>query len=101
MPIDRITMFKIPSEEGISITLDEYKDMMETAKKDGEPYILASKAYKLYSDPRSQGFTVAARSTFKSVEDMKYYDEACERHAALKKVVGPQAQGMMMIYMDE
>jgi hypothetical protein len=73
--------------------------------QDGKPYILSCKANKLYSDPRSQGFTVAAQTTFASREDMKYYDEECEAHKALKgvvgpKVVGPTQGGMLMIYMD-
>jgi hypothetical protein len=32
---------------------------------------------------------------------MKYYDEECEAHKSLKKVVGPKAQGVMTVYMDK
>jgi hypothetical protein len=31
---------------------------------------------------------------------MKYYDADCEAHKALKGVVGPKQQGMMMVYAD-
>lgn len=58
-------------------------------------------AYKLYEDPRSQGFTIAAKTNFESVEDMKYYDEQCEAHNALKGAVKPLVMGPpMMFYMD-
>jgi len=70
-------------------------------QQDGKPYLLEASASKLYSDPRSQGFTVAGKTRFASIEDMKYYDEECEGHAALKKVVGPLQQGVLSVYMDE
>lgn len=31
---------------------------------------------------------------------MKFYDEQCERHQALKKVVGPLQQGACTLYWD-
>lgn len=36
-------------------------------------------------DQRSKGYTVAVQSAFASLEDMKYYDNECPAHAALKK----------------
>jgi hypothetical protein len=46
------------------------------------------------NDPRTQGYNVLAYTTFSSLDDVKYYDEKCEAHAALKafakeKVAGP------------
>ena len=38
------------------------------------------------ADARNQGYSLAAQTTFSSLEDMKYYDEQCEAHAALKAV---------------
>lgn len=68
-------------------------------EQDGKPYILSSKALKLLSDPRSQGYTLAAQTTFSSVEDMKYYDEECAAHKELKEVVKPKAAGPpLMVY---
>jgi hypothetical protein len=67
----------------------------------GKPYILALHAGPLIEDPRSNGFTFAAKSEFSSVEDMKYYDTECEAHKTLKanvKTLG--VEGMMMIYYD-
>lgn len=31
---------------------------------------------------------------------MKYYDEECEAHKAVKGVIGPKQQGLLMVYMD-
>lgn len=70
-----------------------------TEQKDGKPYILSSKAFKLLPDPRSQSYTLAAQTTFASVEDMKFYDEECEAHKTLKETVKPKAAGPpLMVY---
>ena len=59
-------------------------------------------AYKLYDDPRGQGYTLAAKTVFTSLDDIKYYDEECEAHAALKAAVGPTVKGgpPLIIFMD-
>lgn len=36
------------------------------------------------ADERSQGFTVIAKTEFASLDDMRYYDNECPAHAALK-----------------
>jgi Stress responsive A/B Barrel Domain len=51
-----------------------------------------------FDDQRNQGYTVAVISVFKSVEDMKYYDDECEAHAALKQVAKSVHKGAMMVY---
>ena len=33
---------------------------------------------------RSQGYTLVAKSEFKTLEDMKFYDADCEAHQSLK-----------------
>lgn len=55
--------------------------------QDGKPYILSLAAGPAYDDVRSQGFTLVARSEFKDLEDMKFYDDGCEAHQELKKGV--------------
>jgi hypothetical protein len=71
--------------------------------QDGKPYILACESHKLYDDARSNGYTVLGKTRFASLDDMKYYDDSCEAHTALKKNIGPRAGGpanIMTIYMD-
>lgn len=57
----------------------------EFTTQDGKPYILSLAAGPAYDDARSQGYTLVAKSEFKDLEDMKYYDEGCEAHSELKK----------------
>ncbi|KAI1485480.1 hypothetical protein F5X96DRAFT_659837 [Biscogniauxia mediterranea] len=52
--------------------------------QDGRPYILSTVTGRVIDEQRSQGWTVVNKSEFISLEDMRYYDEACEAHAALK-----------------
>jgi len=95
----RVTMFKIPSKGNIQKFLDLYRTLSATAVKDGKPYILSLNAGPAHEDARSQGYTLIAKSEFKSVEDMNYYDSGCEAHQVLKdgaKTLG--VEGMMMVY---
>ena len=69
--------------------------------QDGKPYILRCEAAKTVDDPRNQGYSLCAQTTFANIEDMRYYDEKDEAHAALKaagkgKVVPPP----LVFYMD-
>ncbi|TID15321.1 stress responsive A/B barrel domain-containing protein [Venturia nashicola] len=99
MTVSRTTLFKLPNEADIEAVLAAYVKLAETNSKDGKPYILSSKALKLFPDPRSQGYTLSAQTTFASVEDMRYYDEECEAHKALKDIVKPKAAGPpLMVY---
>jgi len=41
----------------------------------------------VHDDRRAQGYTVAAKTEFASLEDMRFYDEQCPAHAALKEKV--------------
>lgn len=80
---------------------ENYRVLSANATKDGKPYILSLHAGPIFEDPRSQGYTFAAKSEFASVEDMKYYDDECEAHKTLKangKTLG--IEGMMMVYYD-
>jgi len=57
-----------------------------TISQDGKPYIIQCSATKAIDDPRSQGYNLIAMTVFSSLDDMKYYDEQDEAHAALKAV---------------
>lgn len=63
------------------------------ANQDGQPYILRCVAGPAVDDARSQGYTLAAQTTFSSLDDMKYYDNECEAHAALKAVAKEKVAG--------
>ena len=52
--------------------------------QDGKPYILSLSAGPSEDDARRQGYTFLAVSEFASLEDMRYYDEECPAHQALK-----------------
>ncbi|KAH7409531.1 hypothetical protein BKA64DRAFT_399601 [Cadophora sp. MPI-SDFR-AT-0126] len=95
----RVTMFKIPSKENQQKLLGLYRTLSQTAKKDNKPYILSLQAGPAHDDVRSQGYTLIAKSEFKSLEDMKFYDEGCEAHQVLKtgvKTLG--VEGIMTVY---
>lgn len=97
-PINRVTLFKIPSEEDRARLIDIYRTLPTRALKDGKPYILSATVGPTYDDARNQGYTLAIISTFASVEDMKYYDNDCAAHAELKGVAKTMHQGVMMVY---
>ncbi|KAK0759832.1 hypothetical protein N5P37_008022 [Trichoderma harzianum] len=97
--VHRITMFKLPSEESQKKLIEEYKTLKENNRKDGQPYILSIAAGPAEPDQRSQGFTFVSKSEFASLEDMKYYDEECVAHQALKKVAMTLGvEGIMTVY---
>ncbi|KAN0119783.1 hypothetical protein V8E51_001991 [Hyaloscypha variabilis] len=97
--IIRITLFKIPVKDNQAKLLDLYRTLASSAKKDGKPYILSLVAGQAHEDQRSQGYTVAAKSEFSTLEDMKFYDDSCEAHQTLKagaKSLG--VEGVMTVY---
>lgn len=92
-------MFKIPSKENQVKFLDLFRTMASTATKDGKPYILSLAVGQALEDPRSQGYTLVAKSEFSSLDDMKYYDDECEAHKKLRaeaKSLG--SEGIMTVY---
>ncbi|KAJ5160830.1 uncharacterized protein N7482_007834 [Penicillium canariense] len=99
-PIERITLFKIPKEEDRQRLLAQYKVLAKTATKDGKPYIVAAAVGASFDDPRNQGFNVSVKTTFASLEDMKYYDTECEAHKALKAVAGPIKEDVLTTYYE-
>jgi hypothetical protein len=54
-----------------------------------------------HDDPRSQGYTMVARTVFESKEAMDYYDNECEAHGAIKALLKPRVAGPpLVVYMD-
>ncbi|KAI1339358.1 stress responsive A/B barrel domain-containing protein [Xylariaceae sp. FL0016] len=103
--IRRVTMFKVPDAENQNKVLDAYKSLEQNQKKDGKPYILSMSTGRAMEDQRSHGWTVVNESDFATLDDMRYYDNQCEAHAALKARArsfgiegGPQ--GIMTVYFE-
>ena len=72
-----------------------------TTWQDGKPYIQQATAHQPYDDPRSQGYTLVARTVFNSKADMDFYDNECEAHTAIKSLIKPKVGGPpLVIYMD-
>lgn len=56
--------------------------------QEGKPYIVYLCAGPTDpADARHQGYTVVLQTKFRTLEDMKYFDEQCPAHQALKGVV--------------
>jgi hypothetical protein len=69
--------------------------------QDGSAYILRCVAGPAVDDARSQGYTLAAQTTFSNLDDMKFYDNECEAHAALKAVAKGKVDGLpLMVCFD-
>ncbi|OQE13006.1 hypothetical protein PENFLA_c057G08417 [Penicillium flavigenum] len=98
--IERITLFKIPNEADRDRVLEQYKVLAKTATKDGKPYILAAAVGASIPDPRNKGYNVSVKTTFASMEDMKYYDNECEAHKALKACAGPVKEDVLTSYYE-
>lgn len=56
--------------------------------QDGKPYIpYVCTGVSDQTDPRHKGFTVVLQTKFRTLEDMKYFDEQCMAHQELKDTV--------------
>ncbi|KAJ5476275.1 hypothetical protein N7475_002004 [Penicillium sp. IBT 31633x] len=99
-PIERITLFKIPSEADRARVLEQYKVLAKTATKDGKPYIVAAAVGASIPDPRNKGYNLSVKTTFASLEDMQYYDADCEAHKALKAVAGPVKEEVLTTFYE-
>ncbi|KAF2155452.1 stress responsive A/B barrel domain-containing protein [Myriangium duriaei CBS 260.36] len=96
--VHRVTYFKIEDESAKDKLLGLYKTMRSDALKDGKQYILSAEAGKIIPDPRNGGFTIAAKTTFASMEDFEFYDKECSAHKNLKSYAASVHQGVMMVY---
>ncbi|KAL2215915.1 hypothetical protein M432DRAFT_625020 [Thermoascus aurantiacus ATCC 26904] len=70
------------------------------SEQDGKPYITNITAGPTVPDPRNKGFNIAVKTTFASLEDMRYYDTECEAHKALKAVAGPVMEEVVSAYYE-
>ncbi|KAM0701971.1 hypothetical protein Q7P35_010881 [Cladosporium inversicolor] len=99
MTVQRITMFKVANEADIPQFFERYQTLNQNQKKDGKSYILSVNAYQPVNDPRTQGYNVVANTSFSSLDDVKYYDEKCEAHAAFKAFAKEKVAGPPMVVM--
>ncbi|EAW13721.1 Dabb family protein [Aspergillus clavatus NRRL 1] len=93
MTIHRVTLFNIPKSEDIDVLLDEYRSLQHEAKRNAEPYIVSVQAGRMMPDARSKGYTLAVKTTFRNLDDMRFYDTDCAAHKRLKTVAGPRREG--------
>ncbi|WQF83251.1 Putative stress responsive alpha-beta barrel [Colletotrichum destructivum] len=100
--IHRVTMFKIADEGQRQSLIEQYKILGENQKKDGKPYILSMVVGPAIDDPRSQGYTVVCKTEFASLDDMRYYDDECAAHGAIKVFVKENVNvtGIMSVYFE-
>lgn len=61
--------------------------------QNSEPYILSVQAGRTLPDARTKGYTLAVKTTFRNLDDMSFYDSACEAHKRLKSVAAPLREG--------
>ncbi|KAL4968161.1 Dabb family protein [Aspergillus stella-maris] len=99
-PITRVTMIKLASEDSIPIALEGFKAFASSQKKEGEPYILSMQAGRAEGSVREQGYNFVTKSVFRSMDDMRYYENDCPAHneyrVFLKK--NAPATGLQTVY---
>ncbi|KIM92598.1 hypothetical protein OIDMADRAFT_62404 [Oidiodendron maius Zn] len=88
--ISRVSIFRIPRVEDQEVVLEEFKKLKQCALKDGKPYILSVKAGRSLEDARNQDYSVVLQTTFDSLEDMQFFDNECQFHVRVKKLVAPR-----------
>ncbi|GAM89104.1 hypothetical protein ANO11243_071390 [Dothideomycetidae sp. 11243] len=114
--VHRITYFKIADAEAQEKLLAMYKNLQSGARKvsethgdkrrlikltpakQGEPYIISAEAGRIVQDPRNQGFNIAAKTTFASMDDFEFYDKQCPAHKSLRSYAASVNQGSMMVF---
>ncbi|CAG9940874.1 hypothetical protein V2G26_016999 [Clonostachys chloroleuca] len=97
--VHRVTMFKMPKEEDRKRMLEAYNALAKNNQKDGKPYILSMVVGPAEEDQRSQGYTLVSKTEFASLEDLRYYDDACTAHDGVKAVVrSVQCDGILTVY---
>ncbi len=72
---------------------------LTSTPQNGAPYILSLTAGVAEADPRSNGFTVVAKTEFANLDDMMYYDNECKAHQDLKAAAkGLTIEGIQTVY---
>ncbi|KAH7010203.1 hypothetical protein EDB80DRAFT_714633 [Ilyonectria destructans] len=56
LPVQRVTLFKIPSPEDQARLIEIYRTMPTRALKDGKPYIISATVGPTFDDIRNQGY---------------------------------------------
>ncbi|KAL4921167.1 hypothetical protein BDW62DRAFT_198181 [Aspergillus aurantiobrunneus] len=74
MTIQRITLFNIPKPEDIDVLLAEYRSLAQGATRNSVPYILSVQAGRTLPHTRTKGYTLAVKTTFRNLDDVRYYD---------------------------
>ncbi|KAJ4371170.1 hypothetical protein N0V83_004386 [Neocucurbitaria cava] len=95
--IVRLTLFKISDPAVIQEAIQKYSTLTQDAVKDGKQYIQLASAAATHDDPRAQGHTLVARTTFESKSDMDYYDNECAAHNAIKAFIKPKVAGPPLV----
>jgi hypothetical protein len=51
-------------------------------------------------DPKTQGYTLVAKTEFASMAEMRYYDDECEAHAKIKALAKTltSLEGVMSVW---
>ncbi|KAF1911319.1 hypothetical protein BDU57DRAFT_524379 [Ampelomyces quisqualis] len=99
--IVRLTLLKVTDQDTIQQAIQKYATLAQDAKKDGKQYIHMAAANATRDDPRSQGYTMVARTVFGCKEDMDFYDTECAAHGAIKAILKPKVGGPpLVVYMD-
>lgn len=113
MPIQRVTLFRVPDEKNIPLIISAYKTLEQenqrvtkpipfhplkhsfthTNLQDGKPYIRQIKCGPSLSGPeRGKSFTFVAMTRFDNLDDVRYYDEECAAHKKLKEFAHDKVQ---------
>ncbi|KAL2158441.1 hypothetical protein VTH06DRAFT_4489 [Thermothelomyces fergusii] len=98
MPVlQRDTLFRVVgrNKQDQDRLIEAYQVLARDARKDGKPYISGVEVKPLLNLEASQGYTLRARTSFASVEDMQYFDSECPAHKALKEQVR-KLEGVLM-----
>ncbi|EAT86493.1 hypothetical protein SNOG_06662 [Parastagonospora nodorum SN15] len=89
------------SAQGKQLVAKRHEAASPQLQRDGNPYVQMAAANPSHDDPRSQGYTLVARTVFECKEDMDFYDNECEAHKAIKAVLKPVvAAPPLVVYMD-
>ncbi|KAI5856761.1 stress responsive A/B barrel domain protein [Durotheca rogersii] len=102
MTIHRVTLFIIPKEEDIDFLLTQYRTLRQEALRNGAPYIESVIAGRALPDERSRGYTLVAKTTFRNLDDMNFYDKECAAHKRFKELAGPRRTGdILTVYYED
>jgi hypothetical protein len=70
-------------------------------EQDGKPYITNVSFGPAFPDPRSQGYNFGVKTTFATLEDLKFYDAECPAHQTLKAFLGGRKEGdVLTVYYE-